>query len=151
MSLNIAVAGINSGRKGARSWLVRAFAKVNVEVASRYYLRFVARGGKSEDYLASRKCFAKVFTRRWREVETKRARYTSGIVFIPVSFYSSSRRSLRFSARGFLPSREFDTNSIQDARYASLSKENLFHSLINNVLNFSFQGLLTLSLLRFYI
>lgn len=152
MSLNIPVAGINSGRKGARSWLVRAVAKVNVEVASRYYLRFVARGGKSEDYLAPRKWFAKVFTRWWREVETKRARYTSGIVFIPwcrfFLFLFPSSSSHRFSpARGFLPSREFDTNSIQDAR--SLSKENLFHSLINNVLNFSFQGLLTLSLLRF--
>lgn len=146
------MAGINSGRKGARSWLVRAVAKVNVEVASRYYLRFVARGGKSEDYLAPRKWFAKVFTRWWREVETKRARYTSGIVFIPwcrfFLFLFPSSSSHRFSpARGFLPSREFDTNSIQDAR--SLSKENLFHSLINNVLNFSFQGLLTLSLLRF--
>lgn len=63
-------------------------------------------------------------------------------------FLFPSSSSHRFSpARGFLPSREFDTNSIQDAR--SLSKENLFHSLINNVLNFSFQGLLTLSILRF--
>lgn len=67
-----------------------------------------------------------------------------------VSFYSSSRRPLRTASHRRVAS--FLRASLirirwRDAR--SLSKENLFHSLINNVLNFSFQGLVTLSILRF--